>query len=99
MLHKDIEKLNLVLRSWTGILKVKLIEEGEIVKYCPHCGWPESEPFVEASRHRTAAGQTVWTRCVCGSLQMRVVTATGARVVARSRPQDQVAVRVPANCR
>ncbi|MFG2555773.1 hypothetical protein [Streptomyces sp. NPDC048581] len=56
---------------------------------CPHCGWPDgAEPFQELSRHGTAAGQTVWTRCGCGSLQMRVVDGRGARVVSRSRPAE-----------
>lgn len=56
---------------------------------CPHCGWPDhAEPFQVVSRHTTAAGVTVWTRCGCGSLQVRVVDATGLRVVSRSRPAD-----------
>ncbi|MGW3939518.1 hypothetical protein [Streptomyces phaeochromogenes] len=54
---------------------------------CPYCGWPDrAEPFQVVSRHGTAAGHTVWTRCGCGSLQMRVVDARGMRVVSRSRP-------------
>ncbi|QQM43536.1 hypothetical protein [Streptomyces liliifuscus] len=54
---------------------------------CPYCGWPDrAEPFQVVSRHGTAAGQTVWTRCGCGSLQMRVVDARGMNVVTRSRP-------------
>jgi hypothetical protein len=69
------------------------------VKYCPFCGWPEDETYTEASRHRTSQGQTVWTRCVCGSLQMRTVDATGSRIVARSRPDADAAVTVPADCR
>jgi hypothetical protein len=28
----------------------------------------------------------VWTRCACGSLQVRMVDARGMRVVSRSRP-------------
>lgn len=52
---------------------------------CPFCGWPEDELFNLASQHRTSEGQTVWTRCVCGSLQMRIVGAAGSRIVARSR--------------
>ncbi|TLS46544.1 hypothetical protein FE633_09560 [Streptomyces montanus] len=56
---------------------------------CPHCGWPDhAEPFQVVSRHTTAAGSTVWTRCGCGSLQVRVVDATGMRIVSRSRPAD-----------
>ncbi|WP_329334740.1 hypothetical protein OG252_07830 [Streptomyces sp. NBC_01352] len=54
---------------------------------CPHCGWPDgAEPFQVVSRHRTAAGTTVWTRCGCGSLQVRVVDGRGTRIVSRSRP-------------
>jgi hypothetical protein len=59
--------------------------EDEIVNLCPFCGWPEAELFDVASRHRTTEGQTVWTRCACGSLQMRVLGPTGSRIVARSR--------------
>jgi hypothetical protein len=61
---------------------------------CPHCGWPDdAEPFQVVSRHDTAAGRTVWTRCGCGSLQVRVVDDRGTRVVTRSRPtaNDQAA--------
>ncbi|MBT2422503.1 hypothetical protein J7F01_31240 [Streptomyces sp. ISL-22] len=54
---------------------------------CPHCGWPDgTDPYRVVSRHTTAAGSTVWTRCACGSLQVRVVDARGMRVVSRSRP-------------
>ncbi|MEV0220560.1 hypothetical protein [Streptomyces sp. NPDC050704] len=57
---------------------------------CPHCGWPDrAEPFQVVSRHTTSAGHTVWTRCGCGSVQVRVVDATGMRVVSRSRPADR----------
>ncbi|WDV49590.1 hypothetical protein PV963_04010 [Streptomyces coeruleorubidus] len=54
---------------------------------CPHCGWPDGgEPFQVLSRHTTATGRTEWTRCGCGSLQVRVVDGCGMRVVSRSRP-------------
>ncbi|WP_030674523.1 hypothetical protein [Streptomyces cellulosae] len=54
---------------------------------CPHCGWPDgAEPFHVVSRHGTAAGRTVWTRCGCGSLQVRIVDDRGTRVISRSRP-------------
>ncbi|CCK25576.1 hypothetical protein BN159_1197 [Streptomyces davaonensis JCM 4913] len=54
---------------------------------CPHCGWPDdAEPFQVVSRHSTAAGRTLWTRCGCGSLQVRVVDDSGVRIVSRSRP-------------
>ncbi len=56
---------------------------------CPYCGWPDgAEPFQVVSRHTTAAGSTVWTRCGCGSLQVRVVDDRGMRVVSRSRPAE-----------
>jgi hypothetical protein len=56
---------------------------------CPHCGWPDgAEPFQVLSGHSTAAGRTVWTRCGCGSLQVRVVDGRGTRVVSRSRPAE-----------
>lgn len=56
---------------------------------CPYCGWPDgAEPFQVLSRHGTAAGHTMWTRCGCGSLQMRVADGRGTRVVSRSRPAE-----------
>jgi len=73
-----------------GTLKVSLIGEDETVKRCPFCGWPEDELYEEASRHRTSEGQTVWTRCVCGSLQMRIAGSSGTRVVARSRGNEHL---------
>ena len=53
---------------------------------CPYCGRPDAEPFQVLSRHRTSAGQTVWARCQCGSLQTRERDAAGERIAARSRP-------------
>jgi hypothetical protein len=54
---------------------------------CPHCGWPDgAEPFQVVSRHATAAGSTLWTRCACGSLQVRMTDGRCTRVVSRSRP-------------
>jgi hypothetical protein len=54
---------------------------------CPHCGRPDGgEPFQVLSRHTTATGRTEWTRCGCGSLQVRVVDGGGMRVVSRSVP-------------
>ena len=65
---------------------------------CPFCGWPEDEVDV-ASWHHTTEGQTVWTRCVCGSLQMRVVGLSGSRIVARSRGDVDVDSRAgPVDC-
>lgn len=57
-----------------------------MTSHCPHCGWPDAQPFQLVSRHRTHAGETVWTRCSCGSLQVRVRDANGTRITARSRP-------------
>lgn len=63
---------------------------------CPHCGRPDrAEPFQVVSRHVTAAGHTVWTRCGCGSLQVRVVDERGMRVVSHSRPVAADVVREP----
>ncbi|MFD7712638.1 hypothetical protein ACFV6E_31585 [Streptomyces sp. NPDC059785] len=57
------------------------------VRACPYCGWPDdAEPLQVLSRHTTASGHTVWTRCGCGSLQIRVVDGAGLRMVSRSRP-------------
>ncbi|MFJ4367264.1 hypothetical protein ACIP4S_24265 [Streptomyces chartreusis] len=66
---------------------------------CPHCGWPDdAEPFRIISRHDTAAGSTMWTRCGCGSLQVRVVDARGMRIVSRSRPADADTPRSSTPC-
>jgi hypothetical protein len=73
--------------------------EDEIVNLCPFCGWPEAELFDVASRHRTTEGQTVWTRCACGSLQMRVLGRTGSRIVARSRGRLDADEQSPVDCR
>lgn len=53
---------------------------------CPYCGWPDTDPFTVLSRHRTRTGVTVWTRCSCGSLQVRVIDGACTRVVTRGRP-------------
>jgi hypothetical protein len=52
---------------------------------CTYCGTDEQEDFHVLSRHNTSVGVTVWLRCVCGSLQVRVVSHGGAQVVARGR--------------
>ncbi|GAA2121977.1 hypothetical protein GCM10009802_25650 [Streptomyces synnematoformans] len=59
--------------------------------HCPHCGWADSTPFHTVSRHRTAGGMTIWTRCQCGSLQMRTIDAAGGRIVTRGRPAPDAA--------
>ena len=68
--------------------------DGATGTVCPYCGWPDhAEPFQMVSQHSTGAGHTVWTRCGCGSLQVRVVDVRGMRVLSRSRPADQDAER------
>lgn len=54
---------------------------------CPRCGWPDSEPYEVVSRHQTSDGLVVWTRCVCGALQLRLGQAVGAEPIARGRPR------------
>lgn len=58
---------------------------------CPHCGWPDAAPFKVVSRHMTPEGLTEWTRCGCGSLQVRVTDSAGTRIVSRSRPSREFA--------
>lgn len=53
---------------------------------CPYCSWPDSEPTDVLSEHRTAEGLTVWSRCPCGSLQVRLAAAGGVRLLAWGRP-------------
>ncbi len=53
---------------------------------CPYCGWPDAEPFQVLSRHSTTHGLTTWTRCGCGSLQVRVTDGACVRIVSRGRP-------------
>lgn len=43
------------------------------VPRCPNCGWPQREPYEIVSRHRTSSGVVVYTRCMCGALQVRLV--------------------------
>lgn len=58
-----------------------------MVSRCPYCGWPDDQPPVTLSRHATGKGQTVWTRCRCGSLQARILTACTVEVFTRGRPR------------
>ncbi|MGA8114893.1 MAG: hypothetical protein WCA46_14605 [Actinocatenispora sp.] len=53
---------------------------------CPHCGWPDNQPYQVLSRHGTLGGPVVWTRCYCGSSQMRVLDGACSTVIARGRP-------------
>lgn len=55
---------------------------------CPHCGWPDTQPFQVLSRHPTPEGLTVWIRCACGSIQVWTVDLTGANLLTRGRPQQ-----------
>ncbi|UYQ63039.1 hypothetical protein [Streptomyces peucetius] len=52
---------------------------------CTYCGADGHTDFEVVSRHRTSAGTTVWVRCSCGALQVRVVNRAGAQIVARGR--------------
>lgn len=58
---------------------------------CPFCGWPDDDPVTTVSRHQSASGTTVWTRCICGSLQTRVRQGAEMVVCARSRPSGHPA--------
>jgi hypothetical protein len=53
---------------------------------CPHCGWSDADPFHVLSRHHTVDGLTTWVRCACGSLQVWLLDAAGARLLLRGRP-------------
>ncbi|MGW6458442.1 hypothetical protein ACWF94_21425 [Streptomyces sp. NPDC055078] len=53
---------------------------------CPYCGWFDNCTVQTVSSHPTAQGHTLWTRCACGSLQGRKVTADSTTVVVRGRP-------------
>ncbi|MEU5871352.1 hypothetical protein AB0A73_07270 [Glycomyces sp. NPDC047369] len=61
-------------------------EEDTVMPCCPYCGWPDDDPVTTVSRHPSATGATVWTRCICGSLQTRVQRGAASVVCARSRP-------------
>lgn len=54
---------------------------------CRHCGWPETDPYEEVSRHTTSEGLIVYTRCVCGLLHVRRQAPGEARtpIIARSQ--------------
>ncbi len=61
-------------------------------RHCPCCGWPEADPYEIVSRHETSEGTVVYTRCVCGRLQVRhgdaaapVLSSRSGRVGARGR--------------
>jgi hypothetical protein len=52
---------------------------------CPRCGWPESDPYEQVSRHVTSTGVVTYTRCFCGRLLVRFQSygGSGQRIVAR----------------
>ena len=52
---------------------------------CTYCGADDVKEFQVLSRHRISVGTTVWLRCSCGALQVRVVTGAGTQLVARGR--------------
>lgn len=48
---------------------------------------PTRHPALQVlSRRRTAAGPTVWSRCACGSTQVREVEGFRTRLLSRGRP-------------
>lgn len=51
---------------------------------CVDCGWPDTDAAV-VSRHRTSEGVVVWTRCICGALQVRLHRPGLAEEIARGR--------------
>lgn len=61
---------------------------------CPRCGWPETDVYEVVSRHRTSTGVILYTRCVCGLLQVRrVASSRPARPLARgAAPAPAVAL-------
>lgn len=54
---------------------------------CIDCGWPDTDARV-VSRHRTSQGMVVWSRCVCGALQVWLHRAGVAESVARASQPD-----------
>ncbi|QPP08513.1 hypothetical protein G4Z16_21300 [Streptomyces bathyalis] len=56
------------------------------MSHCPYCGWPDDQPVRDLSQHPTGEGILVWTRCACGSLQARLLTAGILRIVTRGKP-------------
>lgn len=50
---------------------------------CLDCGWPDIDAQV-VSRHRTSQGTIVWTRCICGVLQVWLHRPGATEAVARA---------------
>jgi hypothetical protein len=46
-------------------------------RLCGECGWPVDQPAEVISRHLTSEGLVVYTRCVCGRLQVSRIWAPG----------------------
>jgi hypothetical protein len=61
--------------------------------HCPHCGWLDAEPYQVVSRRLTRdSGMMSWTRCACGSLQMRQQPrGKQTLIVTRGRPTADMA--------
>ena len=55
---------------------------------CIDCGWPNTDGQV-VSRHRTSQGVVVWSRCVCGALQIWLHRPGGATSIARASQPDR----------
>ncbi|SCK10997.1 hypothetical protein [Streptomyces sp. WMMB 322] len=67
------------------------------MSHCPYCGWPDDQPVRDLSQHPTGEGVLVWTRCACGSVQARLLTAGTLRIMTRGKPAEQHA-RARAEC-
>ena len=73
---------------------------------CPHCGWPDAEPYAVVSRHVTSTGVVVYTRCACGRLGVRqygggagrLVTSAPAVPLPSARAHDRQHEAVDAAC-
>jgi hypothetical protein len=50
---------------------VSVVSATPAVESCLSCGWPTAEPYEIVSRHMTSEGLIMWTRCVCGRLEVR----------------------------
>jgi hypothetical protein len=86
-LHVPVQKVNLDVANRCGECWGWNYYEGvTVLGICPHCGRPDAQVCQVVSRHATANGMTVWLRCGCGSLQVRLITAGGVEVLARGNP-------------
>jgi len=83
------------ITAWQGPTLIAMthphtgISGGNPDRVCPNCGWPESVLYNVVSRHLTSTGMIVYSRCVCGALQVRHLTTSGGTgLVARGAPVD-----------